>query len=93
MSNTQSKIDSLKELNSRLISEIGKLRKENTEFKTKIIVKQLGCVKDHETQVYKQTNEQERRNRFEVELRDERRNRVLCIKCVKVWKGKKENVT
>ena len=35
MSNTQSKIDSLQELNSQLIATIAELRKENAEVKTK----------------------------------------------------------
>src|SRR6266487_2434780 len=33
MSNTQSKIDSLKELNSKLVAEIAELRKENAKLK------------------------------------------------------------
>ena len=33
MSNTQSKIDSLQELNSRLIATIAELRRENAEVK------------------------------------------------------------
>ena len=37
MANAQSTIDSLKELNSRLIAEIDKLRKENADIKAENI--------------------------------------------------------